>query len=103
MKKHVTKDVRLTARTSEENHDLVNQAAALVGNTVTQFLLNTVLEKAKQVIEEHKRITLNSQQAETLFHFFDNPPPLNNNIKTVAKRHKALINELNLTTSQQGA
>lgn len=101
MKKHVTKDVRLTARTSEENHDLVNQAAALVGNTVTQFLLNTVLERAKQVIEEHERITLNRHQADILFNFFDNPPPLNNRIKTVAKRHKELIREFNLTGTQQ--
>jgi len=67
------KDNRLVARASTEVHQVVNQAADLLGSTISQFLIDAAVEKATRVIEQSTKIALSQQQAELVFSLLDEP------------------------------
>lgn len=84
----ISKDARLVARVSPEIQDFVKHAAALSGATLTQFLVNAVTEKAREVIDRENTIQLTMQGAKTVFDALDNPPPMNDRLQKAVKRYK---------------
>jgi len=63
-------DIRLTADTKM----LIQQAAGLLGTTVTAFVVNHSYEAAKRVISEHNAIMLTATGQRDLLELLRNPP-----------------------------
>jgi len=57
-----TADARINLRTSPEAKALIERAAALMGTTVSSFMLQNAYEAARRVVAENDTLTL-SQKA----------------------------------------
>jgi uncharacterized protein (DUF1778 family) len=72
-------DIRLTSDTKT----LIQQAAGLMGMTVTAFVVNHSYEAAKRIIFEHNAIMLTAKGQRDLLEMLQNPPPPNEALKAV--------------------
>ncbi|MCF6179941.1 MAG: DUF1778 domain-containing protein, partial [Geopsychrobacter sp.] len=66
----------------------LTRAAALVGSTVNQFLVQSALERAQNVIEEQDIIRLSAEDAEKFFNAIENPPPPNEKLVAAFRAHR---------------
>ena len=55
-----TKTERWDVRLSAEHKELLEQAAAISGQSVTSFAISHLLEKAREIIDRHNRTVLTS-------------------------------------------
>lgn len=65
---------RINLRATREAKQIIEQAAALTGTTLSAFMLQQSYEKALSLIEQHQRITLSEKGTETLL---ENPNSTN--------------------------
>jgi uncharacterized protein (DUF1778 family) len=79
---------RITARVPAKVQDTLELAAAMVGATVNQFMVQTALREAERIIEQERVIRLSSHDAEHFIKALENPPPPNAKLKAALKRHK---------------
>ncbi len=73
---------------------MFERAAALAGyNTLTDFVLSTVKEKAETIIEKHETILATERDRKVFFEALENPPKLSNNKRMVdlAERYKQAL------------
>ncbi len=82
------KAVRLEARLSREQKDLLQHAADLLGRSLSDFILNASQEAATKVIREHVIITLSVKESENFISILLNSPKPNARLKRAAKRYK---------------
>ncbi len=82
------KDPRITTRVTEDMHALLSEAAALVGSTINQFVVQSSYEKAKKIIEEDRFVFLSSQASKKFIEALDNPPEANDKLKDAFQAHK---------------
>ncbi len=85
------KNERITARVSEQVKDTLTIAADLVGATLNQFLIQSALEKAENIIEKDKIIRLSNKDAQVFFNALDNPPEPNIKLKNAFENYKNKI------------
>ena len=86
------KETRLVARTSVEVQELIQRAADYAGTTVSQFLIESAMEKARKVIEHTETLQLSMAGADALFAALENPPKANSKILKAAQRYKDTVN-----------
>ncbi len=83
------KIARLEARIPARQKTMLQRAAALQGQSLTEFILSATTAKAKEVIRDYEFIDLNLADqlafAESLLH----PPKPNKKLRQAASRHKA--------------
>ena len=95
-------DTRLVARVNEDLHQLVMSAAELSGSSISQFLVDAAVSKAREVTEQATRINLTMQGAEMMFEALRNPPPVSESLQAAAARHKEKnYYESHFSTDQQ--
>ena len=82
---------RLEARISKEQKELFQRAADLQGQSLTHFVVSSVLEAAKRAIQEHEMMMLSVQDREVFVEALLNPPQPNNKLKAAAQRYKQNI------------
>ncbi len=82
------KTERISARVDERVFETLTRAAALVGSTVNQFLVQSALERAQNVIEEQDIIRLSAKDSEKFFNAIENPPPPNEKLLAAFRAHK---------------
>jgi len=82
------KDTRLEARVSEDVHQLVRTGAELLGITISQFLVNAVESKAREVTYQAMHVKLTLEGAERMMAALENPPPISDALLTAAKRYR---------------
>src|SRR3990167_5999908 len=82
------KAVRLEARLSRVQKDLLQHAADLLGRSLTDFILTASQEAANKVIREHDIITLTVKESENFIQTLLNPPKPNAALKKAARRYK---------------
>lgn len=85
------KTERITARVSESIKDTLGIAANLMGATLNQFLVQAALEKAENIIEKDKVISLSSEDAKLFFDILDSPPEPNKKLKNAFDNYKSMI------------
>lgn len=84
-----TLNARLDTRVSEEQKELFELATVLGGfRTLTEFVVSTLQEKAKIIVEEHKAILASERDRKIFFDALINPPKPNDSLKAAAKRYK---------------
>lgn len=82
------KDTRLVARVSEDVQQLVRLAAELSGISTSQFLVNAVESKAREVTDQALHVRLTIEGAERMMAAFENPPPISDALLIAAKRYR---------------
>ncbi|MCK5190241.1 MAG: DUF1778 domain-containing protein [Methylococcales bacterium] len=87
----VVNNERITARVSEQIKETLITAANLTGATLNQFLVQSALEKAENIIEKDKLIHLSHKDAQLFFDVLENPREPNEKLKNAVKSYKANI------------
>ncbi|WP_178863510.1 DUF1778 domain-containing protein [Thiomicrorhabdus cannonii] len=81
---------RITARVDLDTQELLSKAAALSGVTsINSFVLNSAIEKAKQIIEREEVLKLSEQDAAMLMTVLDKPVQANEKLKSAFARYEA--------------
>ncbi|HEY0394807.1 MAG TPA: DUF1778 domain-containing protein [Candidatus Elarobacter sp.] len=78
---------RAQFRPSAEQKELFVRAAALTGQSLSEFMRTAVEERAKRVIEEHERIVLTERGRKTFLDALTNPPRPNDRLAALAERY----------------
>jgi len=79
---------RLEARVTADQKSLIEQAAALQGRTVTDFVLTSVQEAARRAIEEHRRLDLSVRDSQAFVEALINPKPVNDRLRETVSRYR---------------
>lgn len=79
---------RLEARVTGAQKKLIEQAAALQGRSVTDFLLASVQEAALRAIEQHQRVTLSVRDSQVFVDALTNPPRANRRLRETVRRYR---------------
>ena len=72
-----TRTERIEIRTKPEVKSLIERAAELQHTTVSAYLLNSALEKARTDIDEANTFVLSENDRERFFSALENPPTPN--------------------------
>jgi uncharacterized protein (DUF1778 family) len=81
-------DARLDFRLNREQKSLIDRAACLAGQSVTDFATATLIEKAKGVIQEHEVRVLSNRDRDIFLALLDSDAEPNAALKQAAKRFK---------------
>lgn len=89
------KDTRLVARTSPEIQEIIQRAADYSGATLSQFLIESVMDKARNVIEQTETLHLSMAGADALLAALENPPKASKKLLKAAQVYKDVVNANN--------
>lgn len=64
---------RLEVRVTPDQDAVIRQAADLEGTTITAFVMNTAMTRAKRVIKQHQDLTLSNEAFDRFFAELDAP------------------------------
>ncbi len=82
---------RLEARVSLEQKALFERAAALQGQSLTDFVVQSAQAAAEEVIRNREVITLSARDTAVLVEALLNPPPPNEALRAALQRHSDLV------------
>ncbi|KAA1190149.1 DUF1778 domain-containing protein [Photorhabdus heterorhabditis] len=85
------KETRLVARTSAEIQEIIQRAADYSGTTLSQFLIESAMDKARNVIERTETLHLSMAGADALFAALENPPKANKKLLKAALGYKDAV------------
>ena len=86
------KETRLVARTSAEIQEIIQRAADYSGATLSQFLIESAMERARNVIERTETLSLSMAGADALFAALENSPKANNKLLKAAQHYMDTVN-----------
>ncbi|EGI6811387.1 DUF1778 domain-containing protein [Escherichia coli] len=86
------KDTRLVARTSLEIQEMIQRAADYCGSTVSQFLIESAVDKARNVIERTEALHLSMAGADALVAALENPQRPNQKLLKAVQNYKDVVN-----------
>ena len=78
---------RLEARISAEQKDLFQRAASLQGRTLTEFVIDSVREKAESVVREQELITLSAMDRKIFVNALLAVPDPSKKLRNAAERY----------------
>jgi uncharacterized protein (DUF1778 family) len=82
------KSGRLQIRCDETAKRRIEQAAAYERKTVSEFVVETALERAERVIDENDRQTLSEPDWDLFYAAITKPPKPNKNLRTAFRRYR---------------
>ena len=82
------KNARLEARITPEQKELIERAAAYEGRSVSDFVVGTVQQAAKAVVQEHEVLRLNESQSRAFVETLLNPPEPNEALRKAAEQYQ---------------
>ena len=85
------KTERLDARLTEAQKSLLERAAALAHQPLSDFVIRTATERAVQLIQEQSILELSARDSQVFAEVVLNPKPLGEKLKKAAERHDTLI------------
>ncbi len=80
------KKQRIDLRLSPNDKSLIEEAAAMTNQTITQFMVNSASERAAEVIEQHRRLILNEESWALVMDALSKPAAPNEKLQRAAKR-----------------
>lgn len=90
---------RITARVPLAVQEKLQEAADLVGATVNQFVVQSALEKAEQIIDRETIIGLTRKDAAMLIELLENPPKPNAALTRALEQYKGKIKDGSLRST----
>jgi len=83
------KKERFEFRLDEAAKRQIEKAACLVSMTVSQFVMDSAREKAVDVINEHKRISVDTDKWDLIMQLLENPPEPTERFKAAFERYNS--------------
>ena len=80
------KKQRIDLRLTDDDKRMIEEAAAMSNQTITQFMVASASERAAEIIEQHRRLLLNKESWNLVMDAISNPPAPNERLKRAAKR-----------------
>ena len=80
------KKQRIDLRLNEDDKSMIEEAAAMTNQSISQFMVSTASERAAEVIDQHRRLILNEESWNVVMEAISNPPAPNDRLKKAAKR-----------------
>jgi uncharacterized protein (DUF1778 family) len=71
---HANESARINLRTSVESKALIERAAALIGTTVSSFMLQNAYEAARRIVTENNTLLMTERDFDTFTASIENPP-----------------------------
>lgn len=90
MSAEATKDTSINIRATSEAKQQIDRAASLLGTDRTNFILQTVMERALEVIEKHKTVTLSDRDRDAFLDLLEEETP-NENLQDAARARQELL------------
>lgn len=84
------KKQRIDLRLNEDDKHMIEEAAAMTNQSISQFMVSTASERAAEVIDQHRRLLLNEESWNLVMDAITNPPVPNDRLKQAAKRLQEL-------------
>ncbi|GAA0335286.1 DUF1778 domain-containing protein [Morganella psychrotolerans] len=84
------KKQRIDLRLNEEDKNMIEEAAAMTNQSISQFMVSTASLRAVEVIEQHRRLILSEESWNLVQNALDNPPSPNRRLKQAARRLQKL-------------
>ena len=69
-----TESARINLRTSPEAKALIERAAAIMGSTVSSFMLQNAYDAASRLIAQQEIFTLSDRDRDVFLNALENPP-----------------------------
>jgi uncharacterized protein (DUF1778 family) len=82
------KTARLEARVTAEQKELIVRAAAYEGRSVSDFVVDTVQQAAKAIVQEHELLRLNESQSRTFVETLLNASEANEALQHAADEYR---------------
>lgn len=82
---------RLEARVGAEQKQLFQQAANLLGRSLTDFIVSTLQEAASRIVQEHEILRLVQKDKRTFISSLVNPPKPSKRLMKAAERYKKQV------------
>lgn len=92
---------RISARVSAAVQEKIQDAADIMGATLNQFLIQASLDRAEQVIERERIITLSKRDSAMLADLLDNPVAPNKALTKALQLYKTKVANGTLHSSAQ--
>lgn len=92
---------RLTTRITDHVQEKLQVAAAIVGATLNQFVVQAALEKAEKVIESEATIVLTRRESLRLLETIENPQARNENFLQAQTRYRRMKNDAGSAAERQ--
>ncbi len=80
------KKQRIDLRLTDDDKSMIEEAAAISNQSVSQFMLNSASQRAAEVIEQHRRVILNEESWTRVMDARSKPPSPGEKLKRAAKR-----------------
>ena len=78
---------------ASDRKDLIEQAAGLLGQTISAFTVSTLVREARDVVERFGTVSLSDRDRDAFLAALDNPPKPNARLKRALKSHGKLVRE----------
>lgn len=78
---------RIDFRPKPDQKELFEEAAALEGQTLTEFLIRSAEERARRILQEHEALALQGRASERFVELLSNAPKPNERLKAAFARH----------------
>ena len=79
---------RIDLRITREQKELLARAAALSGVSMSSFLVNNVLDRAKRIVSESEAIVLSDRDRDLFYSLLKDPPKPNKNLIRLMRDHR---------------
>ncbi|HAY0436991.1 TPA: DUF1778 domain-containing protein [Escherichia coli] len=80
------KKQRIDLRLTDDDKSMIEEAAAISNQSVSQFMLNSASQRAAEVIEQHRRVILNEESWTRVMDALSNPLSPGEKLKRAVKR-----------------
>lgn len=81
-----TKDQRINLRTSTRQEQILRRAAAATDRTMTDFILDSAVERAERVLADRRWFIASDEQWQTFEELLDKPLPATTRFEELASR-----------------
>ena len=89
-----TKSERLESRCTKHQKDLITQAAALSGESVTDFTMHILMDAANKIIQENQVIRLCVEDQRAYINGILNPPEPSERLIAAKKRYDDMVDPI---------
>lgn len=87
-----SKETRLVVRTTKDTLEILQRAAYYSSESLSQFITESAMERARKVIERTETLHLSTAGADALFAALENSPKPDSKLLKAAQHYKETMN-----------
>lgn len=84
-------DDRITARVPHATRAIIERAAAVYGATLNQFIIQTALDRAGEILEREEVLCLSERDSRAFLSALETPPVPSCTLLEALKKHDKLV------------